>query len=107
MLCIRKKKKVVVDRALSPPGQALQKLTKFLDCCSNIKAAESVLTRSFNSEVSWQGHSVVDKCSEAFFVSLVSWSVLSIKGEWWEEKKLLFFHALDTELILEARKVDA
>lgn len=65
------KRNVVVDRALSPPGLVLHKFTKLLDCCSYMQAAKRVLSGSFNSE-RFLG-SIVDKPSEPFFESLVSW----------------------------------
>lgn len=107
------KRNVVVDRALSPPGLVLHKFTKLLDCCSYMQAAKRVLSGSFNSE-RFLG-SVVDKPSEPFFESLVSWwyyivlyciVLYCIVGKRWEEQKLLFFHILDTELHLQAQKAN-
>lgn len=49
-VAVYRKRNVVVDKALSPPGMTLNKLTKLLDYCSYIQGDKNVLTKLFNSE---------------------------------------------------------
>lgn len=64
---------VVVDKALSPPGMALNTFTKFLDYCGYIQGDKNVFTESFNSESFLSKYSVWrHPLKEAFFVSYVN-----------------------------------